>query len=95
MASIGKKKTPAPKSTDELTEMFDNNEDISQYVSSDVRRVNVDFPGWMLLALDGEAKRLHVPRQAIIKELIDAGLRLRRIEAQPTQSTSKPEKKKA
>jgi hypothetical protein len=31
------------------------------------KRVNVDFPIWMIQALDNEAKRLGVPRQAIIK----------------------------
>lgn len=31
------------------------------------QRVNVDFPLWMLHSLDEEAKRLGVPRQAIIK----------------------------
>ena len=31
------------------------------------KRVNVDFPLWMIHALDKEAKRLGVPRQSIIK----------------------------
>lgn len=31
------------------------------------KRVNVDFPVWMIHSLDKEAKRLGVPRQAIIK----------------------------
>ncbi|MAA75375.1 MAG: CopG family transcriptional regulator [Salinisphaeraceae bacterium] len=31
------------------------------------RRVNVDFPGWMIDRLDKEAKRLGVARQSIIK----------------------------
>jgi hypothetical protein len=31
------------------------------------RRVNVDFPLWMIRSLDKEAKRLGVPRQSIIK----------------------------
>lgn len=31
------------------------------------KRVNVDFPIWMIEALDKEAKRLGVPRQSIIK----------------------------
>lgn len=31
------------------------------------RRVNVDFPVWMIEALDREAKRLGVTRQSIIK----------------------------
>ena len=31
------------------------------------KRVNVDFPIWMINSLDKEAKRLGVPRQSIIK----------------------------
>ncbi|MBW2655386.1 MAG: CopG family transcriptional regulator [Deltaproteobacteria bacterium] len=31
------------------------------------KRVNVDFPIWMIHSLDKEAKRLGVPRQSIIK----------------------------
>ncbi len=31
------------------------------------RRVNVDFPGWMIDELDREAKRLGVSRQSVIK----------------------------
>ena len=31
------------------------------------RRVNVDFPGWMVEALDREARRLGVTRQSVIK----------------------------
>ncbi len=30
-------------------------------------RVNVDFPAWTVAALDKEAKRLGVTRQALIK----------------------------
>ena len=31
------------------------------------RRVNVDFPSWMIDSLDREAKRLGITRQALIK----------------------------
>ena len=31
------------------------------------RRVNVDFPSWMVEALDREARRLGVTRQSLIK----------------------------
>ncbi len=31
------------------------------------KRVNVDFPEWMLASLDKEARRLGVTRQSIIK----------------------------
>ncbi|KAF0108163.1 MAG: CopG family protein [Anaerolineaceae bacterium] len=31
------------------------------------KRVNVDFPVWMITALDSEARRLGVTRQSVIK----------------------------
>ena len=33
----------------------------------EARRVNVDFPAWMVQSLDKEAHRLGVTRQALIK----------------------------
>lgn len=33
----------------------------------EARRVNVDFPAWMVESLDKEAKRLGVTRQSVIK----------------------------
>jgi hypothetical protein len=38
------------------------------------RRVNVDFPVWMIESLDREAARLGVPRQSLIKVWIAAQL---------------------
>ena len=34
------------------------------------KRVNVDFPVWMIQSLDKEATRLGVPKQSLIKVLI-------------------------
>jgi len=39
------------------------------------RRVNVDFPVWMIDSLDKEARRLGVTRQSIIKVWIAERLR--------------------
>lgn len=36
-------------------------------VNQEQRRVNVDFPVWMIESLDKEASRLGVTRQSIIK----------------------------
>jgi len=36
-------------------------------VGTDARRVNVDFPAWMVDSLDREAHRLGVTRQSLIK----------------------------
>jgi hypothetical protein len=59
----------------EVDKRFDNGEDISRHLditkarrpAQEQRRVNVDFPAWMIRLLDKEAKRLGVSRQAIIK----------------------------
>jgi hypothetical protein len=60
---------------EELEKKFDAGEDISKYLDlsrirrpgQEQRRVNVDFPVWMIRCLDKAAKRLGVPRQSIIK----------------------------
>lgn len=36
----------------------------------EVRRVNVDFPIWMIESLDAEAARLGITRQSVIKTWI-------------------------
>jgi len=38
-----------------------------RFVNQEIRRVNVDFPQWMIDQMDQEAKRLGVTRQSIIK----------------------------
>lgn len=61
-----------------LDEKFDAGEDITRYLEvtkarrpgHEQRRVNVDFPVWMIESLDREASRLGVPRQSLIKVLI-------------------------
>ncbi len=60
---------------EELDQKFDAGEDITRYLDlskarrpeQEQKRVNVDFPLWMVQSLDKEAKRLGVPRQSIIK----------------------------
>jgi len=59
----------------EFDRMFDDGEDISAYVDwskarrpgLEPKRVNVDFPTWVVEGLDREAQRLGVTRQALIK----------------------------
>ena len=36
-------------------------------VGTDPKRVNVDFPSWMVDSLDREARRMGVTRQSLIK----------------------------
>lgn len=61
---------------EQLDEIFDKGEqDILPYADlakavrpgHTAKRVNVDFPSWMVARLDFEAERLGVPRQSLIK----------------------------
>jgi hypothetical protein len=60
---------------EELDKIFDDgNEDILPYLDlskavrpgHQAKRVNVDFPAWMITKLDFETDRLSVPRQSLI-----------------------------
>lgn len=59
----------------DFDKQFDEGLDVSKYLDiskarrpeHETRRVNVDFPSWMIHSLDKEAKRLGVTRQSVIK----------------------------
>jgi len=60
----------------EIDKIFDENqEDILEYfdtskirmLNEEPKRVNIDFPAWMVDSLDREAKHIGVSRQAVIK----------------------------
>jgi len=60
----------------ELDKKFDDNQDdILEYfdtskirmINEEPKRVNIDFPVWMVQSLDREAKHIGVSRQAVIK----------------------------
>lgn len=61
--------------TEQFDKKFDKGEDVSKYLDfsgatrpgREQKRVNVDFPVWMIQSLDKEAARLGVPRQSVIK----------------------------
>jgi len=62
--------------TAKFDKIFDSgNEDITEYLDLtkarrpglEIKRVNVDFPEWMIDSLDKEAHRLGITRQALIK----------------------------
>ena len=69
-------------SVEEFDKLFDEGkEDILDYLDldqvvrinqqkNDLKRVNVDFPLWMIDGLDKEADRLAINRQAVIKTWI-------------------------
>ena len=60
---------------EELDQKFDDGEDVLEYFDLksvkrpglEAKRVNVDFPQWMVDGLDKEASRLGIHRQAVIK----------------------------
>ena len=61
--------------TEEFEKKFDDGADITSYldqskakrIKQEHKRVNVDFPLWMIDSLDKEATRLGVTRQSVIK----------------------------
>jgi hypothetical protein len=61
--------------SEDFDRKFDNGEDIIDFLDlervvrpgQEQKRVNVDFPVWMIQLLDKEARKLGVTRQSIIK----------------------------
>jgi len=59
----------------EFDARFDAGDDISEYIDAstirrpglEARRVNVDFPEWIIQNLDTESKMIGVSRQSLIK----------------------------
>lgn len=81
----------------DLDKIFDDGEvDINEFLDlskafrpgQEQKRVNVDFPVWMIEGLDKEANRLGVPRQSLIKfwigEHLDIPKRKKRTRANQT-----------
>jgi len=76
-----RRKTMKKVTTEAFDAKFDHNEDISENLDfskavklkdfnklkTDTKKVNVDFPEWVIQALDQEAKKIGVTRQSIIK----------------------------
>lgn len=60
---------------EKIDKIFEEGGDISKFLDlgnarrpeQEQKRVNVDFPLWMIQKLDKESRRLGVPRQAVIK----------------------------
>ena len=67
----------------QFDKQFNSGKDVSKLLdlprakrtNQEPRRVNVDFPSWMIDSLDREASRLGITRQAIIKVWISERLR--------------------
>jgi macrodomain Ter protein organizer (MatP/YcbG family) len=73
-----RRKTMKTITAKEFDEKFDNGEDITEYLDfskairpntlkTETKKVNVDFPEWIIESLDKEAKKIGVTRQSIIK----------------------------
>lgn len=63
---------------EDIDKKFDSGEDVLEYFDTDnllrpnleAKRVNIDFPTWVVNALDKEAKAIGISRQALIKTWI-------------------------
>ncbi|OGR56564.1 MAG: hypothetical protein A3I11_06380 [Elusimicrobia bacterium RIFCSPLOWO2_02_FULL_39_32] len=59
---------------EEFDAKFERGENIFKYLDFKnalaVKKINVDFPIWMVKLLDEEAKKLNISRQAVIKTWI-------------------------
>jgi len=79
-----KKRLPA----EELDRLFDEGEDISEYldlesarhinleaIDTEAKRVSVDVPNWMVQAIDRQANKIGVSRQAFIKFTLHEALK--------------------
>jgi macrodomain Ter protein organizer (MatP/YcbG family) len=59
----------------DFDDAFDRGEDVTKYldkskarrVNTELKRVNIDFPVWVIDSLDKEARRLGITRQSLIK----------------------------
>ena len=63
-------------SAEELDEKFENGEDVSEYFdeASSTKRFHMEMPVWMMKALEAEACRQGINRQALIKTWLTAKL---------------------
>ncbi len=59
----------------DVDKKFDEGEDVLKYFDTEkierpneeLKRINVDFPAWMLNGMDRKAKHMGINRQAILK----------------------------
>lgn len=59
----------------DFDDAFDRGEDVTKFldkskarrVNAELKRVNIDFPVWVIESLDREARRLGITRQSLVK----------------------------
>ncbi len=59
--------TSGPTTAENLEERFDNGEDVMDYFTVPIQRINLDLPVWAIKEIDQEATRRGVARQALIR----------------------------
>ena len=72
---------------EELDELFDNGDNFiphldlstAKRIGAQPKKINVDFPEWVINALDIEAKKIGVTRQSIIKVWISERLKAEQV----------------
>ena len=83
----------------DLDKIFDDGKvDITDYPDlskafrpgQELKRVNVDFPTWMIDRLDKESSRLGVPRQSLIKVWIAEKLEAKKVRRRTKRVQSGP-----
>ena len=81
---VASSKSKGKKKLAEIEAAFDRGESVLGIMKkgtakavSKTQKINVNFPTWMIDALDQEADKLAVDRQAIIKILLNEGLKLK------------------
>jgi hypothetical protein len=84
-----KTEKPIEITAEEFDRRFEAGEDMTPFLDfskakrfNKLQRVNVDFPSWMVDAMDKESSRLGVSRQALIKFAMDTHLRNRNTQSQ-------------
>ena len=61
--------------TKDFDEAFDRGDSVTKFlykskarrVNEELKRVNIDFPVWVIASLDREARRLGISRQSLVK----------------------------
>ena len=75
MKNISKNKPGKTITAEQFDHKFDSGADIFNYLDLKnalvVKRVNVDFPAWMVESLDKEARKLNISRHAVVKMWIN------------------------
>jgi hypothetical protein len=62
-----KKSSTAPTTRKNLESRFDAGESVLDYFNTEITRINLDLPKWVIEEIDRESERCGIARQALIK----------------------------